>query len=70
PGEVSKATSWPIGEVSRSHSTYGKRAVNRNHIGLTSREGQNIKLRWNSTRMQSKPILKPTGDYKLLITYD
>ena len=25
PGEVSKVTSWHIGEVSRSHSTYRKR---------------------------------------------
>ena len=29
PGEVSKATGWHIGEVSRSHSTYGKRGATR-----------------------------------------
>jgi len=27
PGEISKVTSWHIGEVSRGHSTYGKRGV-------------------------------------------
>ncbi len=43
PREISKATSWHIGEVSRSHSTCWKRVVN-NHIGLTIREGLNVVL--------------------------
>ena len=43
PGEVSIATSWHIGEVSRSHSTCRKRDVH-SHIGLTSREGLNVNL--------------------------
>lgn len=33
PGEVSIATSWHSGEVSRGHSTCGKRGANRYRIG-------------------------------------
>ena len=44
PGEISVTTSWHIGEVSRSHSTYRKRGVKKKHISLTSKEGLNIIL--------------------------
>jgi hypothetical protein len=43
PGEVSVATRWYNREVSRGHSTCGKRDVH-SHIGLTNREGLNVVL--------------------------
>jgi len=43
PGEVSIATCWHRGEVSRSHSTHGKRGA-ANCTGLTSGEGLNAIL--------------------------
>jgi hypothetical protein len=43
PEKISIATGWYNGEVSRSHSTYGKRVV-ANCIGLTGREEQNVIL--------------------------
>ena len=43
PGEVSKATGWHNGEVSRGHSTHGKRGAE-NCTGLTSGEGPNAVL--------------------------
>jgi len=43
PGEVSTATGWLSGEVSRGHSTHRKR-VAVICIGLTSGEGLNIIL--------------------------
>ena len=38
PGEVSQTTGWLYGEVSRGHSTRGKRGVIY-YIGLTNGEG-------------------------------